>query len=216
MYHFRRLAVLTTSRNTMAPPYISVPDLQYYDGTSSFVTSRLHANITRNLPTYDKTDPKTWPYVTLATIKRHTPYQGCPDLPTGVAYERQVLERYEAMYSALECAYSAGMNGPFHQRYPFNYDRFEVPKEEVGMSSVEYRSYMGDTTAVRDDWEQTTFGIASDDDIPYPSPKSANGKRGEHTEERNTCGNKKCPENRRELAKLRGKLFNKESQLLSS
>jgi hypothetical protein len=139
MDRFKELAVLTVSRNTVAPPYISVPGLKHYDGTFSFVTSRLHANITRALPTYDKTDPKTWPYVTLATIDCHAPYQDYPDLPTGVAYERKVMERYEAMYSALERASSVGMNGAFHQRYPFNFDRFEVRHVFGGVSLIHRR-----------------------------------------------------------------------------
>jgi hypothetical protein len=198
----------------MALHYLSTLDLHPFDGTFSFTTSRLHANITRALPTYDKTDPKTWPYVTLATIERHGPYQGYLDLPTGVAYERQALERYEAMYSAEERAYSATMNGTFHERYPFNYDRFELPKESVGMSSVEYRSYMGDATAVQEEWEDATF-TADDNDVPYPSPKTPSNKRRD-TENHSNCANPKCTETRRELAKLRGTLFDKESQLLSS
>jgi chromosome segregation ATPase len=51
--------------------------------------------------------------------------------------------------------------------------------------------------------------------IHPPSPPTESVVR-ESIEERNTCGNQKCLENRRELAKLRGKLFDKESQLLSS
>ncbi|KAI4949603.1 hypothetical protein J4E91_005343 [Alternaria rosae] len=105
--------------------------LPRYEGTFSFVSSRLYASIKRAIPTYEKEDPKTWPYVTLSTIEKLRPYQGYPDLPTGVAYQREAMKRYENMYTPQERATAASVNGPLHQRYPYNYDRFDEPKEKV-------------------------------------------------------------------------------------
>ena len=112
--------------------------LRTYEGTFSFVSSRLYDNIRYAMPDYDKNDPKTWPYVTLAAIEKHRPYQGYPDLPAGVAYQRSITKRYEDMYSAKERIQSASMNGSFYKRYPFNYDEHDEPKEKVGMSMAEY------------------------------------------------------------------------------
>jgi hypothetical protein len=121
------------------------------------------------------------------------------------------MERYQTMYSAEERAFSTPMNGSFHKRYPLNYNRFEMPKEDISMSLVEYQSYIGHATIVLEDWEDATF--APDDSTPYPSPKTPSRNHGERE---SLCGNKKCAEDRRDLARLRGALFDKESQLLTS
>ncbi|KAI4645924.1 hypothetical protein J4E93_005503 [Alternaria ventricosa] len=200
--------------------------LPRYEGTFSFVSSRLYASIKRAIPTYDKEDPKTWPYVTLSTIEKLRPYQGYPDLPTGVAYQREAMKRYEDMYTPQERAIAASVNGPLYQRYPYNYDRFDEPKEKVGMSGAEYRSYMANTTATpstprvceREEWEQDILDSAIDCSTPHPhsqpsepeSPTPAN-----RTQPHSLCSNKTCTDTRREAARLRGTLFDKDSQLLS-
>ncbi|KAI4658161.1 uncharacterized protein J4E79_007143 [Alternaria viburni] len=198
--------------------------LPRYEGTFSFVSSRLYASIKRAIPTYDKEDPKTWPYVTLSTIEKLRPYQGFPDLPTGVAYQREAMKRYEDMYTPQERATAASVNGPLHQRYPYNYDRFDEPKEKVGMSGAEYRSYVANTTPMpstprvheREEWEQDIPDSAIDCSTPSAgrmpclSPTPAT-----RTQPPSHCTNKTCTDTRREAARLRGTLFDKDSQLLS-
>ncbi|EOA92042.1 uncharacterized protein SETTUDRAFT_134070 [Exserohilum turcica Et28A] len=154
-----------------------------YKGTFSFVSSRLYNNIKSVLPHYNEKDPETWPYIALATIEKHCPYRGYPDLPTGVAYERSVLERYEEMYSAEERRQGASLNGSFHERYPFNYDEHDVLKDQVDITSSEYGGYIEDEPDVAVDEPDV---VADEPDI------------------------------RREAARLRGKLFDKNSQLMSS
>ncbi|KAI4624594.1 hypothetical protein J4E83_004270 [Alternaria metachromatica] len=200
--------------------------LPRYEGTFSFVSSRLYASIKRAIPTYDKGDPKTWPYVTLSTIEKLRPYQGYPDLPTGVAYQREAMKRYENMYTPQERAIAASVNGPLHQRYPYNYDRFDEPKEKVGMSGAEYRSYMANATPMpstprvreREEWEQHIPDSAIDCSTPHPhrqpsEPDSPTPATRPIPPSR--CTAKSCTETRREAARLRGTLFDKDSQLLS-
>ncbi|KAI4908277.1 hypothetical protein J4E90_008901 [Alternaria incomplexa] len=198
--------------------------LPRYEGTFSFVSSRLYASIKRAIPTYDKEDPKTWPYVTLSTIEKLRPYQGYPDLPTGVAYQREAMKRYESMYTPQERAIAASVNGPLHQRYPYNYDRFDEPKEKVGMSGAEYRSYMANTTPMpstprvreREEWEQDIPDSAIDCDTPPGGRmESASPTPATRTQPPSRCTNKTCTDTRREAARLRGTLFDKDSQLLS-
>jgi len=198
--------------------------LPRYEGTFSFVSSRLYASIKRAMPTYDKEDPKTWPYVTLSTIEKLRPYQGYPDLPTGVAYQREAMKRYENMYTPQERAISASVNGPLHQRYPYNYDRFDEPKEKVGMSGAEYRSYMANTTPMpstprvreREEWEQDIPDSAIDCDTPPGGRmESASPTPATRTQPPSRCTDKTCTDTRREAARLRGSLFDKDSQLLS-
>ena len=176
------------------------------------------------MPTYDKEDPKTWPYVTLSTIEKLRPYQGYPDLPTGVAYQREAMKRYENMYTPQERAISASVNGPLHQRYPYNYDRFDEPKEKVGMSGAEYRSYMANTTPMpstprvreREEWEQDIPDSAIDCDTPPGGRmESAPPTPATRTQPPSRCTDKTCTDTRREAARLRGSLFDKDSQLLS-
>ncbi|KNG45879.1 hypothetical protein DDE82_003839 [Stemphylium lycopersici] len=174
--------------------------LKTYEGTFSFVSSRLYDNIKYAMPGYDKNDPKNWPYVTLATIEKHRPYQGYPDLPAGVAYQRSITKRYEDMYSAEERIQSASMNGSFHKRYPFNYDEHDEPKEKVGMFVAEYRRYM-----------------ANGCELPLPQLRSGKSSTAENQAwDRKLCANKTCIQIKREAARLRGHLFDKESQLMSS
>ena len=198
--------------------------LPRYEGTFSFVSSRLYASIKRAIPTYDKEDPKTWPYVTLSTIEKLRPYQGYPDLPTGVAYQREAMKRYENMYTPQERAIAASVNGPLHQRYPYNYDRFDEPKEKVGMSGAEYRSYMANTTPMpstprvreREEWEQDIPDSAIDCDTPPGGRmESASPTPATRPQPPSRCTNKTCTDTRREAARLRGILFDKDSQLLS-
>jgi hypothetical protein len=199
--------------------------LPRYDGTFSFTSSRLYDNIRRVIFTYDEGDPKTWPYVTLSTIEKHCPYQGYPDLPTGVAYQREAMKRYEDMYSPEERNITASVNGSLHQRYPFNYDKFGEPKEKVGMSGAEYRSYMAtivtmpSTPRVREEWEDTVPDSAIDCNTPpaYRGQKeSTSPTLGIRARDRDFCTNKKCTKIKREAARLRGELFDKESQLMGS
>ncbi|KAL1801626.1 hypothetical protein ACET3X_001968 [Alternaria dauci] len=200
--------------------------LPRYDGTFSFTSSRLYENIKRVTPTYNKKDPKTWPYVTLSTIEKHSPYRGYPDLPTGVAYQREAMRRYEDMYSSEDRETAACVNGSLHQRYPFNYDKFDEPKETVGMSRVEYQAYMATTVAapstpriMREEWENDVPDSAIDCDTPpghRGRTESASPTLGIRARNRNFCTNKKCVEIKREADRLRGELFDKESQLVSS
>ncbi|KAI4916680.1 uncharacterized protein J4E92_009184 [Alternaria infectoria] len=200
--------------------------LPRYEGTFSFVSSRLYASIKRAIPTYDKKDPKTWPYVTLSTIEKLRPYQGYPDLPTGVAYQREAMKRYENMYTPQERAIAASVNGPLHQRYPYNYDRFDEPKEKVGMSGAEYRSYMANTTPMpstprvreREELEQDIPDSAIDCSTPHPQSQPSEPESptpATRTQPPSSCTAKTCTETRREAARLRGILFDKDSQLLS-
>ncbi|KAI4951692.1 hypothetical protein J4E86_007108 [Alternaria arbusti] len=198
--------------------------LPRYEGTFSFVSSRLYASIKRVIPNYDKDDPKTWPYVTLSTIEKLRPYHGYPDLPTGVAYQREAMKRYESMYTPQERAIAASVNGPLHQRYPYNYDRFDEPKEKVGMSGAEYRSYMANTTPMpstprerkREEWEQDIPDSAIDCNTPPGGRmESASPTPATRTQPPSRCTNKTCTDTRREAARLRGSLFDKDSQLLS-
>ncbi|KAI4709267.1 hypothetical protein J4E89_006015 [Alternaria sp. Ai002NY15] len=198
--------------------------LPRYEGTFSFVSSRLYASIKRAIPTYDKEDPKTWPYVTLSTIEKLRPYQGYPDLPTGVAYQREAMKRYENMYTPQERAIAASVNGPLHHRYPYNYDRFDEPKENVGMSGAEYRSYIASTTPMpstprvreREEWEQDIPDSAIDCSTPSAGrPSSASPTPATRPQPPSHCTNKTCTDTRREAARLRGSLFDKDSQLLS-
>ncbi|KAG9187362.1 hypothetical protein G6011_05233 [Alternaria panax] len=199
--------------------------LPRYDGTFSFTSSRLYDNIKRVVPAYDKKDPKTWPYVTISSIEKHCPYHGYPDLPTGVAYQREAMKRYEDMYSPEERSITASVNGPLHRRYPFNYDEFDEPKERVGMSGAEYRSYMATTATVpptprlmREEWEDDVPDSAIDCDTPpayREQGESASPTPGIRPRNRNVCRNAKCAETKREVARLRGHLFDKGSQLVS-
>ncbi|KAL7775215.1 hypothetical protein CFE70_006133 [Pyrenophora teres f. teres 0-1] len=116
--------------------------IRAYNGAFSFVTSQLQANLERVFPDYDRKDLKTWPFVSLTIVERCTEYYGIPDLPTGVAYERAVTQRYEDMYTATDRAEIALTNGSFYERYPFNYDENDNPKETIGMTMVEYHKYM--------------------------------------------------------------------------
>jgi hypothetical protein len=173
----------------MTPPYLPASSLESYTGTFSFISSRLYTNIRRSHPTYDICKPKTFPYITLATIEKHCPYQGYPDLPEGVAYERNVLERYEAMYTTAERAESAMVNGPLHKRYPFNYDQFDKPKEKIGMSMAEYWDYVTHKTKPASQGSKIRKGCPS------------------------LCANWGCAKNKQEAAKLRGKLSEQRSEL---
>jgi hypothetical protein len=200
--------------------------LPRYDGTFSFTSSRLYENIKRVFPTYDNYDPKTWPYVTLSTIEKHCPYQGYPDLPTGVAYQREATKRYEDLYSPEDRTVAASVNGSLHQRFPFNYDKFDEPKEQVGMSGAEYRAYMGTTLAapstpciMREGWEDDIPDSAIDcDTLPNyrEQLESASPTLGIKALNRVFCAKKKCVDIKREADRLRGELFDKESQLVSS
>ncbi|CAN9140036.1 unnamed protein product [Alternaria sp. RS040] len=200
--------------------------LPHYDGTFSFTSSRLYENIKRVFSTYNNKDPKTWPYVTLSTIEKHCPYQGYPDLPTGVAYEREVMKRYENMYSPEERAVAASANGSLHQRFPFNYDKLDEPKEKVGMSGGEYRAYMATTPiapstprTMREEWEDDVPDSAIDCDTPpgyREQPERASPTLGIRALKRVSCTKKKCVEIKREADRLRGELFDKESQLVSA
>ena len=175
---------------------------QPFDGAFSFTTSRLHANIERLLPEYNKRDPRTWPLVTLAVVEKQRPYHGFPDLPTGVAYERAVTKRYEEVYTVMERAEIASMNGSFHERYPYNYDENDAPKEKVGMSLAEYFKYMAKSAA------------ANVDEIRYPERNlTVNSSKDTNCQ---PCTNSGCVEMKREVARLQGELFDKGSQLMSS
>jgi hypothetical protein len=115
------------------------------------------------------------------------------------------------------------MNGSLHQRYPFNYDRFDEPKEKVGMSGAEYQSYMETTITipstprVREVWESVIPDSAIDCDTPRGGQiESASPTPRIRTQNRDFCANRKCAEIRQEAARLRGDLFDIQSQLLSS
>lgn len=132
------------------------------------------------------------------------------------------MKRYENMYTPQERANAASVNGPLHQRYPYNYDRFDEPKEKVGMSGAEYRSYMGNTTPmpstprVREEWEQEIPDSAIDCDTPSAGRMSSlSPTPATRTQPHSLCSNKKCTDTRREAARLRGSLFDKDSQLFS-
>ena len=194
-----------------------------YKGTFSFVSSRLYNNIKSVLPHYNEKDPETWPYIALATIEKHCPYRGYPDLPTGVAYERSVLERYEEMYSAEERRQGASLNGSFHERYPFNYDEHDVLKDQVDITSSEYGGYIEDEPDVAVDEpdvvadEPDVVADAEDveDELQRPQ-RERTSTAGNTVLNHEYCSNRKCMEIRREAARLRGKLFDKNSQLMSS
>jgi len=173
-----------------------------YNGAFSFTTSQLHANIKRVLHDYDNKDLKTWPFVTLAVLEKIHTYHGIPDLPTGVAYERAVTKRYEEMYTAEERAEIASMNGSFHERYPFNYDENDEPKETVHLSFAEYNKYM------------TKVAAAGMDELRYPESKPM--KEVSKNTDRTPCRSSHCREMKREVARLQGELFDKGSQLVSS
>ncbi|RII05239.1 hypothetical protein CUC08_Gglean010332 [Alternaria sp. MG1] len=200
--------------------------LPHYDGTFSFTPSRLYENIKRVFPTYNNKDPKTWPYVTLSTIEKHCPYQGYPDLPTGVAYQREAMKRYEDMYSPEERDVAASVNGSLHRRFPFNYDKLDEPKEKIGMTGGEYRAYMATTLVapstphtMREEWEDDVPDSAIDCGTPpdyHEQPESASPTLGIRALKRVSCTKKKCVEIKREADRLRGELFDKESQLVSA
>ncbi|XP_014560932.1 hypothetical protein COCVIDRAFT_23014 [Bipolaris victoriae FI3] len=164
-----------------------------YQGTFSFISSRLESNIKSFLPHYDKKDPRTWPYVTLATIEEVRPYYGYPDLPASIAYQR------------------ASLKGSFHERYPCNYDQYDQLKDSVGMSKAEYQRYMAnvaeDITYITED----TY----DDDLRLPMHQSAT-PGGNRTLNSECCANTRCIETRREATKLRKELSHKEHQLIQS
>ncbi|EMD93256.1 hypothetical protein COCC4DRAFT_132922 [Bipolaris maydis ATCC 48331] len=170
-----------------------------YQGPFSFVSSRLETDIKSVLPHYDKKNPRTWPYVTLATIEERRPYYGYPDLPAGVAYQRSVLLRYHALYSAEDRKQSASLNGSFHERYPCNYDQYDQLKDWVGMSKAEYQRYMENAAEDINDITEDAYydGLR----LPLRQP---------------CCANSRCIETRREAAKLRKELSHKESQLMNS
>ncbi|EUC40566.1 hypothetical protein COCMIDRAFT_9588 [Bipolaris oryzae ATCC 44560] len=180
-----------------------------YEGTFSFISSQLETSIKNSLPHYDKKDPRTWPYVTLATIEERRPYYGYPDLPAGVAYERSVMLRYHAMYSAEDRRQSVALNGSFHERYPCNYNHYDQLKDWVGMSKAEYQSYMANAT--EDIMYMTEY--AYDDGLCLPIRQSA-ATRGNRTLNSECCTNSTCIETRREAAKLRKEIPLKESQLI--
>lgn len=179
-----------------------------FDGAFSFTTSRLHANIERVLPRYNNKDPRTWPLVTLAMVEKQRPYHGFPDLPTGVAYERAVTKRYEEVYTPRERAEIASMNGSFHERYPYNYDENDEPKEQVSMSTTEYHKDVAKVAA------------ANIDETRYPernlTVKRSKGSEGSKDTGCQPCTNSGCLEMKREVARLQGELFDKGSQLMSS
>jgi hypothetical protein len=183
-----------------------------YEGAFSFVSSRLHDNVKKVLPHYDRNDPKTWPYVTMETIEKYGPYGGYPDLPAGIAYQRSIMRRYEGMYSAEERKQSASMNGSFHERYPCNYDRHDKLKNWVGMSKTEYRRYM---TTVAKGLAVDTY----DHELRRPQQQSASTTtttEGNEAPNRGCCANSRCIEVRREAFRLPGELLDKKSQLMSS
>jgi len=136
------------------------------------------------------------------------------------------MTRYENMYTPQERATAACVNGPLHQRYPYNYDRFDEPKEKVGMSGAEYRSYMASTTPMpstprmreREEWEQDIPDSAIDCSTPHPQSQPSEPESptpATRTQHPSHCTNKTCTDTRREAARLRGTLFDKDSQLLS-
>ncbi|KAF1834358.1 hypothetical protein BDW02DRAFT_550563 [Decorospora gaudefroyi] len=192
----------------MSQPNISVPDLQPYNDTFSFTTSRLLANIKRTHPTYAEHDPKTWPYITLETLEKHGTYDGYPNLPEGVAYEQTVMLRYTSMYSAGERASSATLNGSFHKRYPFNFTRCEALKDDVSMSFAEYAAYRDEAAAVA----QSQLHGDRDMDIPRDTQDQSDSTPLQAI----VCPNRKCAETRREIARLRASIFDKASQLQTS
>jgi len=162
--------------------------IRSFDGAFSFTTSQLHANIKRAFPDYNCKDPKSWPFVTLAVLEKTRTYNGIPDLPTGVAYERAVTKRYEEMYTAEERAEIASMNGSFHERYPFNYDENDEPKETVRLSFAEYDKYMMKVSA------------ASKDELRYPESKPM--REGSKDTDRTPCTSSHCREMKRDVARL--------------
>ncbi|EMD67935.1 hypothetical protein GGP41_001515 [Bipolaris sorokiniana] len=182
-----------------------------YQCTFSSVSSRLESKIKSILPQYDEKDPRTWPYVTLATIEERRPYYGYPNLLAGVAYQRSVILRYHAMYSAEERKQSAFLNGSFHERYPCNYDEYDQLKDWVGMSKVEHKRYManvaGDIIDITED--------AYDDGLRLP-PRQSTTIRGDRTLNGECCANSRCIETRREAAKPRKELSQKQGQLVNS
>ncbi|EUC26933.1 hypothetical protein COCCADRAFT_31427 [Bipolaris zeicola 26-R-13] len=182
-----------------------------YQGTFSFISSRLESNIKSFLPHYDKKDPRTWPYVTLATIEEVRHYYGYPDLPAGIAYQRSVLLRYHAMYSAEDRKHSVSLNGSFHERYPCNYDQYDQLKDSAGMSKAEYQRYMAN---VAEDIVYITEDTY-DDDLRLPMHQSAT-PGGNRTLNSECCANTRCIETRREATKLRKELSHKEHQLIQS
>lgn len=136
------------------------------------------------------------------------------------------MTRYEDLYSPEDRTIAASVNGSFHQRFPFNYDKFDEPKEQVGMSGAEYRAYMGTTLAapstpriMREEWEDDIPDSAIDCDTPSDhreQPESASPTLGIKALNRVFCAKKKCVDIKREADRLRGELFDKESQLVSS
>ncbi|CAA9962699.1 hypothetical protein PTMSG1_06073 [Pyrenophora teres f. maculata] len=173
--------------------------IRAYNGAFSFVTSQLQANLERVFPDYDRKDLKTWPFVSLTVVERCKEYYGIPDLPTGVAYERAVTQRYEEMYTATDRAEIALTNGSFYERYPFNYDENDNPKETVGMTMVEYHKYM------------EKAGAANKAELKYP--EHGPSRNISKATNRTSCTNSECV---REVARLQGELFDKGSQLLST
>lgn len=171
----------------------------------------MEANIKSVLPQYDKKDPKTWPYVTLATIEEHHPYYGYPDLPAGIAYERSIMLRYHSMYSAGDRKQSAALNGSFHERYPCNYDQYDQLKDWVGMSKAEYQRYMADIAEDITDITEETY----DDELRLP-PSQSSITRGNRTLNGECCANTRCIETRCEAAKLREEFSQRENQLMNS
>ncbi|EDU45145.1 hypothetical protein PtrSN002B_010210 [Pyrenophora tritici-repentis] len=176
-----------------------MPPIRAYHGAFSFTTSQLQENSKRVFPDYDAKDLKTWPFVTLAVVERYKEYNGVPDLPTGVAYERAVAKRYEEMYTAADRVEIASMNGSFYERYPFNYIENDNPKETVGMTMAEYCKYMEKAVA------------ANKDELRYSEHKPSR-KFGEETDQ-TSCTNS---EYAREVARLQGELFDKGSQLVGA
>jgi hypothetical protein len=90
----------------MSPHEVDQRELPLFKGRFSFDHNTLQANLKNTFPNYDFYDPRTWPRVAALQIKNSfgVEYYGIHKLPEGVAYDREIVERYTRHYSNYEAS----------------------------------------------------------------------------------------------------------------
>lgn len=114
----------------MSPHEIDQHELPLFIGRFSFKHDVLQKILKKTFPKYDFYDPRTWPRVVALQVKNSIghEYDGSGTLPEGVAYDREIVEKYTSQHLNDEASVKA-INGTtvmrclYVQLFPYFYQR---------------------------------------------------------------------------------------------
>lgn len=177
----------------------------------SFNPAELEAKIKSDLhlQAYDKSNPNTWPLITLTILNRYLggEYTGRQDLPRHVAYDAIIMQRFMAKHASKELSRSSDT---LHSRYPCNFTQLDILNKQIGMTTIEEEVFKHDKRLV----QRAEVELNGEINTPIPSRarQPTSTPRPQASKQPAPCQNVSCVEGRQQIARLQVLLSNKNAE----